>query len=184
MPKKAIVDIDNTLWHFCDALYDNLVALNGSFPSPDKWEHWDFWERYCSAQIFYGAVEAVHQNQDHETYLPYPDARNFLTALRENGYHVTIASHRSPEFRNQTEKWLEKHDLRYDELHLSFEKTRLFDKNTAIVVDDAPQTLEKAVEKGAFSAGLLFPWNRNHTGKGFALFNRLEEILDHIRERS
>jgi hypothetical protein len=28
MRKKAIVDIDNTLWHFCDALYEELRKIN------------------------------------------------------------------------------------------------------------------------------------------------------------
>jgi FMN phosphatase YigB (HAD superfamily) len=182
MQKKAIVDIDNTLWHFCDALYENLIVLNGSFPHPDKWEHWDFWERYCSEEIFYEAVESIHFNQDNESYLPYPEAENFLSTLKEHGYHVTIASHRSPVFRSQTEKWLAKHNLCYDELHLSFEKTRLFDSSTTLVVDDAPQILEKAVAQGALAAGLLFPWNRSCTDRGFALFNSLDEVLVHIRD--
>jgi len=37
-----------------------------------------------------------------------------------------------------TERWLRKHELVFDELHLSFDKTVLFDK-AAVVVDDAPQ---------------------------------------------
>ena len=32
--KTAIVDIDNILWHFCDALHEELRKINKRFPSP------------------------------------------------------------------------------------------------------------------------------------------------------
>ncbi|MDH5202740.1 MAG: hypothetical protein OEZ31_07250 [Nitrospirota bacterium] len=44
--KRAIVDIDNTLWHFCDALYEELRKVNRNFPTPDSWTHWDLWDGY------------------------------------------------------------------------------------------------------------------------------------------
>ena len=180
MRKTAIVDIDNTLWHFCDALYVELQKINENFPIPDRWTHWDMWEGHCSIDEFIGAVNAVHLKQHSDKYLPYPEAKEFLSSLKEHGYHVTIASHRSPEYRKQTEIWLEKHNLIYDELHLSFHKTRLFDRFTDVVVDDAPQVLERAVGKGVMATGLLFPWNREYAKNGFRLFDNLDEILAHI----
>ena len=183
MRKRAIVDIDNTLWHFCDALYEQLRKINKSFPTPDSWTHWDLWEGYCSEADFYSAVNAVHLNQDSDSYLPYPEAKDFLINLKANDYHITIASHRSPDYRKQTEKWLEMHGLVYNELHLSFDKTRLFDKFTDVVVDDSPQVLEKAVEAGVTAAGLLFPWNQAYSDNGFRLFNNLNDILSHILDK-
>ena len=180
MLKRAIVDIDNTLWHFCDALHEELKKLNENFPTPDSWTHWDLWEGYCSEEDFYGAVNVIHFNQHSDSYLPYPEARDFLISLRENDYHITIASHRSPDYRKQTETWLDKHGLVYDELHLSFHKTRLFDRTTDVVVDDAPRILEKAVENGVMATGLLFPWNREYSDNGFILLKSLNEILRHI----
>lgn len=180
MPKRAIIDIDNTLWHFCDALHDELKKLNKKFPPPDSWTHWDLWEGYCSEDDFYSAVNAIHLNQNSDSYLPYPEARDFLCNLRENDYHITIASHRSPDHRKQTEMWLDKHGLVYDELHLSFDKTQLFDEFTDIVVDDAPRVLEKAVQKGVIAIGLLFPWNRAYANNGFTLLNSLNDILNYI----
>lgn len=129
---------------------------------------------------FLGAVNAVHLNQHSDRYLPYPEAKDFLINLKENGYHITIASHRSPDYRKQTARWMEKHGLVYDELHLSFHKTELFDMSTDVVVDDAPQVLEKAVQNGVMAMGLLFPWNRDYADNGFLLFNSLNEILKHI----
>ena len=182
MTKKAIIDIDNTLWQFCDALYEELRKINESFPTPDSWTHWDLWQGYCAVDDFYSAVNAIHFNQHSDSYVPYPEAQNFLSSLKENGYHITIASHRSPEFKRQTEKWLDTHGLVYDELHLSYQKAQLFDESTYVVVDDAPQVLEKAVDKGIMAAGLLFPWNRAYSDNGFILLNSLTDILNHILE--
>jgi beta-phosphoglucomutase-like phosphatase (HAD superfamily) len=180
MIKRAIIDIDNTLWHFCDALYEELRKINKNFPIPDRWAHWDMWETYCSLDEFMGAVNAVHLNQHNDKYVPYPEAKEFLSTLKEHGYHITIASHRSPDYRKQTEIWLERHSLVYDELHLSFHKTRLFDRFTDVVVDDAPQVLERAVDRGVMATGLMFPWNRDYANNGFRLFENLNEILEHI----
>jgi len=182
--KKAIVDIDNTLWHFCDALYEELRKTNKRFPTPDSWTDWDLWEGYCTEDDFYNAVNAIHFNQHSDNYLPYPQARDFLINLKENGYHITIASHRSPDYTTQTEKWLKKHGLVYDELHLSFHKTQLFTESTDVVVDDSPLVLEKAVAKGVMATGLLFPWNKLYSENGFILLNSLDEILEFILDQT
>jgi len=180
MNKTAIVDIDNTLWQFCDAFYVELAKINKKFPTPDSWTNWDIWEGYCLEKDFYGAINGIHAKQDSDDYLPYPEAKGFLISLKESGYQIIIASHRSPDYREATERWLNRHGLLYDELHLSYHKTTLFSKFTDVVVDDHPQVLEKAVESGARAAGLLFPWNREYPGNGFRLYSRLSEILGYI----
>jgi len=55
-------------------------------------------EGYCSKHDFYGAVNAIHQRQDSDDFQPYSEAKGFLSTLKQHGYHITIASHRSPEF--------------------------------------------------------------------------------------
>ena len=52
MLKKAVIDIDNTLWHFCDVLYKELKDVNNTMPPPDYWVRWDFWQNYCSMEDF------------------------------------------------------------------------------------------------------------------------------------
>jgi len=183
MIKKAVIDIDNTLWHFCDALYEELRKINRSFPTPDSWTNWDLWEGYCSIEDFFNAVNTIHLNQDSSKYLPYPEAKDFLISLKEAGYHITIASHRSPDYREQTASWLEKHSLLHDELHLSFQKTQLFDMPVDVVIDDSPKVLEEAVERGLMAMGLMFPWNREYANNGFMLFKDLNEILAYILKK-
>jgi hypothetical protein len=182
MRTTAVVDIDNTLWQFCDAFLAELKKVNSGFPPVAAWDTWDFFTPYCTEEQFMAAVDAVHLRQDSDAHRPYPEARGFLRSLREQGYRVVIASHRRSEMAGPTERWLAKHDLPYDELHLSFDKSVLF-KDAAVVVDDAPQTLEKAVAHKAVGAGLLFPWNKAYAGNGFGLFQDLDEVMKYIKAR-
>jgi hypothetical protein len=182
MTKNAVIDIDNTLWQFCDAFYAELKKINPAFPRVEQWTTWNFFEGYCTEEQFLGAVDAVHIRQDSDEYRPYPEAKGFLVSLRDQGYRIVIASHRRKEMQGPTERWLKRHGLEHDELHLSFDKTVLF-KDAAVVVDDAPQTLEKAVAHEAIGAGLLFPWNKAYTGNGFGLFGDLNEVLGYIEGR-
>jgi hypothetical protein len=180
MIRTAIIDIDNTLWRFCDAFYEELKKINPAFPPVEQWTTWDFFRPFCTERQFMGAVDAIHFQQDSDRYRPYPESKGFLQTLKEQGYRVVIASHRREETRKPTEQWLTKHDLVHDELHLSFDKTVLFG-SAALVVDDAPQALEKAVASKAIGAGLLFPWNRDYAGNGFGLLNDLNEVMGYIR---
>jgi hypothetical protein len=184
MKKTAVVDIDNTLWQFCDVFYRNLKLLHGNFPPIEQWTAPGFWEPYCSLEEFWAVVNAIHRDQDNPAFLPYPQARRFLQSLGEEGFRVIIASHRFAETRCATERWLTRHGLVYDELHLSFDKTILF-KDAAVVVDDAPKILEKAVACGAMGSGLLFPWNSSCSGNGYVLFSDLDKVfgylLQHLR---
>jgi hypothetical protein len=178
----AIIDIDNTLWQFCDAFFEELKKINPAFPPPEKWTTWEFFVPFCTEGQFLSAVDAVHAQQDSDRYRPYSEAKGFLRTLKEEGFRLVIASHRRGEMRGPTERWLRKHELAFDELHLSFDKTVLFGE-AAVVVDDSPQTLEKAVASRAIGAGLLFPWNRDYAGNGFGLFRDLNEVLKYVLEK-
>jgi hypothetical protein len=182
MRKTAIIDIDNTLWQFCDAFYLELKKINTNFPTPDQWSLFNFYEGYCSDKEFFEAINAIHAKQDSVQYRPYPEARSFLSSLREEGFDIIIASHRVENARQPTERWLAQHGLQHDELHLSFDKTMLFGR-ADVIVDDAPQTLEKAIQSGVLAAGLLFPWNRAYAGSRFGLFQDLKGVLGYILKR-
>jgi hypothetical protein len=184
MKKKVVIDIDNTLWHFCDALYERLKEINRTMPSPADWVHWDFWESYCSQEEFFRAIEEIHLNQDDEKHLPYPEAGNFLKTMKQQDFHIIIASHRNPGSIEQTRRWLLTHHLIFDEIHLSYDKTVLIDTTCHAVVDDAPHILEAAADRGVTAAGLRFPWNRNGNNNGYKLCEDLHEVLEYILQKS
>jgi FMN phosphatase YigB (HAD superfamily) len=177
--KTAIIDIDNTLWQFSDAFYEELRKIDRNVPTPEHWTTYDTLGAHCSAEEFFTAIHAIHCHQDSDRYQPYPESEVFLSSLREHDFHVIIASHRTPATRPPTERWLARHGLVYDELHLSLDKTVLF-PGADIVVDDSPLTLEKAIECSIRAAGLSFPWNRSHANNGFRLFHDLRQILEYI----
>jgi hypothetical protein len=66
--------------------------------------------------------------------------------------------------------------LVHDEVHLSNDKSVLFDGSWAIV-DDSPVTLGKAARAGIIRVGLRNPWNE---WTDHPLFSNLFEILNFI----
>lgn len=175
--KRIIIDIDNTLWDLSPELWAHLLPYNRRMPPPSKWDHWDFWEGHVSMRDLLRALREVHDRQD--IYPPYPESRPFLRSLKERGFHITIASHRDKSTMEPTVKWLNKHELAYDEIHLTRDKTVLFGGSVAIV-DDSPVTLDKAAKAGILRAGLLEPWN---AGTGHPLFESLPEVLEYLSAR-
>jgi hypothetical protein len=157
-----------------------LQKINEAFPPPDGWVDWDFWENYCSKKDFLYVIEDIHLNQNDDKHLPYPEARDFLAALKEHDFHIIIASHRTVDSIEQTRSWLLKHELYFDEIHLSYDKTVLIDATCDAVVDDAPHILETAAERGVTAAGLLFPWNSSVRNNGYRLCMDLQEILRYL----
>jgi hypothetical protein len=172
--KKIIVDIDNTLWNFAFVLHERMKNIDPAIPLPSEWHVFDFWKNYVSPKIFYKIISGIHMDQD--KFFPYPDARMFLAALKEEGFHIIIASHREKGTFDVTAKWLNRNYLIFDELHLSNDKTVLFDDCLAII-DDSPFTLRKARNAGILAAGLKMPWNEDEE---YPLFDNLMEIYRYL----
>lgn len=175
--RKIIVDIDNTLWDLAPVLYEALKKFNPELPSPSYWHYWDFWKGYVQERILYKVLRDIHLKQD--TFAPYPDAELFLERLKEEGFYIIIASHREKGTFDAAQRWLIKYDLAFNEVHLSYDKTVLFDKCWAIV-DDSPVTLEKARAAGIVRAGLKNPWNEKEK---HPLFANLAEVFDYLQNQ-
>lgn len=174
MMKKIIVDIDNTLWHFAPVLYERMKMLNPHVIEPSKWYDFNFWRPYLNVKEFYRIINSIHEDQ--EIFTPYPDAQMFLSSLKDMGFYIMIASHREKNTLGPTVNWLNKHHLIFDEIHLSYDKSVLFD-SCSYVIDDSPIILEKAAKSGIEGFGLKMPWNENGD---YRVFDSLTEILYHI----
>ncbi len=173
--KKIIVDIDNTLWDFASVLHERMKKINPDVISRSEWHIFDFWKSYVAPRAFYSIIKSIHMDQ--EQFFPYPDARKFLFSLKELDLHIIIASHREKEALGVTVAWLNQNDLIFDELHLSNDKTVLFNDCWAIV-DDSQFTLEKAAKTGIIVTGLKMPWNKD---TGYPLFNNLMEVFQYLK---
>ncbi|MBE0426772.1 MAG: hypothetical protein IBX72_09005 [Nitrospirae bacterium] len=171
--KRIIVDIDNTLWDFASVFQERIKEVAPEIPPVNEWE-WDFYMEYISIEELSRICNEIHREQD--LFTPFPASRFFLNSLLDEGYQVIIASHRDENSRAATERFMQKYNLPYTGLHLSNDKTILFDTCRAIV-DDAPHLLDEAKKKGLICTGLLRPWNKNSE---HPLFNSLEEVLDYL----
>lgn len=171
--QKIIVDIDNTLWDFASVFEDRLKKIAPTIPPMTEWK-WDFYMEYITLEELYRIINDIHIEQD--LFEPFPSSKWFLTSLLDEGYEIIIASHRQENSRKVTENFLRKHNLLYSELHLSNDKTILFDSSIAIV-DDAPNILDEAKQKGLICTGLHCPWNK-HTEH--PLFSSLEEVSEFL----
>jgi hypothetical protein len=175
--RKLIVDIDNTLWDLAPVLYDRMRKVNPALTPPSEWHEFDLWKRYVPPRVFYGLIRDIHMDQS--MFAPYQDAGRFLASLKEIGFHIVIASHRVKETLGATTRWLQANNLAYDEIHLSYDKTVLFDACWG-VVDDSPFTLYKAKKAGIVATGLEMPWNKR---EDHPLFGNLAEILPYLKEK-
>ena len=175
--RRIIVDIDNTLWHLAPELWEALKKVNPEMPPPAEWDSRKSIERFMPIKEFFRVLKDIHMRQ--EIYLPFPDAEYFLQGLKERGFYIVIASHRSPDTYEPTLNWMKKHRLAHDQIHLSYDKSVLFSDSLALV-DDSPVNLSKALETGILGTGLLFPWNEN---SGFPLFKTLSEVLRYLESK-
>jgi hypothetical protein len=173
-PLKIIVDIDNTLWHLAPELWKELKKVIPRMPPPAAWGARQSLERYISLQEFFQVLRIIHMQQ--EKYTPFPESRYFLSSLKERGFYIVIASHRSPDTYHPTVNWMKKFGLLFDEVHLSYDKSVLF-AGTLALVDDSPINLDKALQAGILGTGLLYPWNEKSV---YPLFQNLVEVLEYL----
>lgn len=172
--KKIAVDIDNILWDFSPVFWERLQKINPKIIPPAIWNEWDFWHNYVTTKQLYGTIREIHLEQ--ENFQPFEDSGPFLMALKERGLYIIIASHREHGTLGPTERWLKMHNLPYDEIHLSNDKSVLF-RDLLAIIDDSPLVLDKARAAGIIRAGLRCPWNTN---SDHPLFDSLPEILAYL----
>jgi uncharacterized HAD superfamily protein len=92
---------------------------------------------------------------------PCADHIETIRRWKEEGHFILIASHRHDRAREATTRWLERIGLPYDELYCAFDKVgHCVEAGVDVLIDDSPETLQKALDAGITAATLLHPWNR------------------------
>jgi len=175
--KRIIVDIDNTLWDLAPVLYARMREVSPALPPRAEWPTKDHWRQHITVDMVLTILDAIHMEQDR--FAPYGDAADFLSALKKMDFYIIIASHRTGQALDATTKWLQKNSLAYDQIHLSYDKTVLFNDSWG-VVDDNLDTLRKAKLAGIMRTGLKTPWNE---GEEHPLFDNLTQVLGYIEEQ-
>lgn len=168
----AIVDVDEILWAFLDAVLATGKDRGIKLPTRHECDRWDAIFKYDDKNAIVDIFNEVHAHQC--SYKPYPEAEHFMKFMQSK-FRVTVATHRLEKYRPELVEWLKTNNLVYDDVFVSFDKTKLFDDpRVAVVVDDRADTIVAALKKNKIGIGLRKPWNCANAN--LTLFDTLEDI--------
>jgi hypothetical protein len=174
----CICDVDETLFGFNNALRECAVSHGYRFPTMKECTHWEAIYDFIPKDEAIKLFDEVHEHQC--DYAPFPDAKDFLNFMNKH-FDVIIASHRKKEFFPELQKWMVKNHLMYDQIDVSFDKTKLFSlSRVKVVIDDRDETLRIAMDAGLTALGLRRPWNENANDRNYLLFETLTDIQAYI----
>jgi hypothetical protein len=188
---RIAVDIDSTLHHYWD---DLSAAAQRRFGIDLPYEEQFTWgiTRLKEEQLAC-CVQETHSEEVILAAEPYPGAVETVNGWHAAGHFIHVTSHRDPRAHDATERWLRAIGLQYDELYCSDDKiARCREIAIDLLIDDAPQNLQRAAEHGILAATLLHPWNEDVVaeegiiaGRDWPeLARRLEERVDALRRQA
>jgi beta-phosphoglucomutase-like phosphatase (HAD superfamily) len=175
--KQVIVDVDNTIANFAPIFQEELQRVCPKIPNCDKWTTWNFYNDYMPSNLFHDAAHAA-QMRIMETQ-PLPGAREMLAAIPDN-YRICIASHRKRESLDMLIDWLNVYDMTWTDIHVSNDKSVIFDNDTVMIIDDCPATMQAGMDFGFKAASLELPWNICMRGTGAFLGKTMGEVTDYV----
>ena len=165
------IDLDEVCYPFVAAVRDWLLQ-RGHDPRaleapPERWgvpvRAWGLTEE-SFVEHFCDAVRAGYLFRDGD---PYPGAADGLRALQRDGHriHLVTAREWAPvdvEIQEATRAWLAAHDLPYDTLTFSADKTVV---PTDVFLDDAAHNYDALEAAGRHPVLYDQPYNRDHPGR-------------------
>ena len=156
---RIAIDIDSTLHDYWPQLAQAAKRRFGVELPYDQQLTWEIAPlRREQVQVL---VEETHKDDSVLAAEPYPGAVETIRRWKEQGHFILIASHRHDRAREATTRWLERIGLPYDELYCAFDKVgHCVEAGVDVLIDDSPETLQKALDAGITAATLLHPWNR------------------------
>jgi uncharacterized HAD superfamily protein len=155
---RIAIDIDSTLHHYWDLLSDAAQRRFG-IELPYE-EQFDWGITRLRPEQLKCCIEETHCEATILAGRPYPGAVETVNAWAAAGHFIHITSHRDVAAHGATEQWLRKIGLQFDELYCSFDKiTRCREINIDLLIDDAPQNLQAALEHTIAAATIRHPWN-------------------------
>jgi uncharacterized HAD superfamily protein len=156
---RIAIDIDSTLHHYWDLLEEVARRRFGVAIPYAEQVVWEI-DRLKPEQLS-AAVRETHSESQILGSEPYPGAVETVAGWHEAGHFIHITSHRAGEAHDATAQWLERIGLPYDELYCSSDKvTRCEEIGIDLLIDDSPETLQRAIDAGITVATLEHPWNR------------------------
>jgi hypothetical protein len=157
---RIAIDIDSTLHHYWDVLSD---AARRRFGVELPYEEQFTWgiTRLKPEQLELCIAE-THCERAILASEPYPHAVETVNRWHEAGHFIHITSHRAKAAHPATARWLGDIGLRHDELHCSYDKVgRCAEIGIDLLIDDSPENLRDAIDRGIMAATIAHPWNQD-----------------------
>ena len=106
-------------------------------------------------------------------------------ALEQLGHHfrIVVITARHPESRPQTLDWLQRHELPFDELHFSGDKSDVAE-NLVLAVDDHPEHAMGYSNRGIPVFLMDQPWNHGFSAPLVTRVHNWEGLLDSVQQQS
>lgn len=155
---RIAIDIDSTLHHYWDVLSEISRRRFGIELPYEEQFTWGI-TRLRPDQLEL-CIEESHSDDSILAGEPYPGAVETVRAWSEQGHFIHITSHRSKTCVHATTRWLESLGLPFDDLCCSYDKvSRCVELNIELLIDDSPQNIASALERGIATATIVHPWN-------------------------
>ena len=104
-----------------------------------------------------------------------PGARQALQTLQQQ-FRIVVITARRPHAKPQTLEWLRRHELPFDELHLTGEKTDVAE-NVTWAVDDHPEHVKDYLSEGIKVFLMDQPWNQSFSAVGVTRVSNWEQLV-------
>ncbi len=183
----AVFDLDDTLIDLKTTLYISLKKEYG-----DRVPHWSLWD-VPNMEIVMGLpqeelIAFANRDKIFRKIEPYTFSSYFLFDLKARGYHIVIITSREGFIENavqETEEYLEKHRLYYDELIVSplgKNKTKYLKhyKQIHFAIDDQEGNCDDFDKCGRIEHVLLHAQQHNITCQKYPRIHTLYQILKHV----
>ncbi len=159
------VDVDSTVWDMDDGIRAAVFAITGeplTVPSETWIQLLDHYGDEVTTRIF----EHVHAPDSISRREPYPHACETLRRIQEErGLHVHFITRNwdSGSLLPHLRPWLRRHfGPQVDVTVVTGDKLPVLRELDAFgMIDDRPDTLQRAAEAGLWTAAKLQPWNRD-----------------------
>jgi uncharacterized HAD superfamily protein len=183
---RIAIDIDSTLHHYWDVLSEVSVRRFGIELPYDEQFTWGI-TRLRPDQLEL-CIEESHTDERILAGTPYPGAVEAVCRWHDEGHFVHVTSHRPCDRRDATTAWLQQIGLPFDDLHCSYDKvSRCAELEIDLLIDDGPENLSAALERGILAATIGHPWNRDLCEDEDVIcagdWNQLKQLLEPVLAR-
>lgn len=176
MTDTFAIDIDDTLYSFCDNAREALLKLYDE--TEDKsylrsayavWDEWRSPPDICGLDTWMQVIEMVHQPEVILQQTPFSGAVKTLNALADEGFNLMYISNRDIEATDATAQWLMIHGFPAGDLVCMMTDKAAHMGHCRYMIDDRPKTLINFIYDSEWPAdmfgerkamSLLYPFNR------------------------